>query len=579
MGGQTFESLKQEIELLKREMDVMRNEMRHQMQGQLTPPVQPRLARTVATSGGYPTEESTPSVYPIVFLDGSYTETPGLQTPTLTAHSASDQRVGYSLSTGYIPENSLVAVWRQNNRYWIVPAVGSTPTNVSIISIHKAAEATICDPMDPDETSCLYDARLEFFDSTGGEIACDRFDPIPEAMIWAVALNRCKCIPVRPRHQERYLARQMLDAYGPSDDKRPLYAFVWTEPPQTAIVEVTGGEEADCTGIDEPNDCLWPGKTKKLDPATPDACDNDFVEDDEDCWIYQVNNCDKATQLKKTERYVGHCVGEFNGRPTFAIEPKAASEGVARWGSCLANWIRTSGGESCDYVVVDELEDCEGPSIAFDTSDPNYGTFSGVTGYKVLCPKSNDKDTNLVFGDTIAFIRAKDGTFVICSDYLDDKIGTIKLATYSSLNGWQEMDGTSNGTPGSGIDMTGRTARHKDSNAIGYQDGRNHICLEELEHHHLLSHTQIIHDGEGAQIEVLPNPLCTRNGGDTHPNYARDQDGHVTDTNGKRCWEVGFVAEDAPLQDPCTGDWGPLPIANPYTNLYFIERIDNSHGA
>jgi len=77
-----------------------------------------RLARTT-TSGTYP---STPcDTYEIVFLDGTFTESAGDQTPTYTERSASPQAIAYDIrSDGLIPEDTEVLVLEQNGKWWIV---------------------------------------------------------------------------------------------------------------------------------------------------------------------------------------------------------------------------------------------------------------------------------------------------------------------------------------------------------------------------------------------------------------------------------------------------------------------------
>lgn len=123
------ESLKQRIENLEREVALIYRE-KHQEQ---YPALQdnPREVFLCETydNGSYPSSPAT--VYPIRFLDGTFTETAGTQTLTKTAHSATNLRVGYNDAT-FISSGTVCQAWRQNKRWYIIPlannASGGTDT-------------------------------------------------------------------------------------------------------------------------------------------------------------------------------------------------------------------------------------------------------------------------------------------------------------------------------------------------------------------------------------------------------------------------------------------------------------------
>ena len=119
------ESLMQRVELLERYVGTLDDKLDRRVDPRdfLQQPV--RLAKTVS-SGTYPSDPA--SVYPIMFLNGTFTETAGNGSATYTNRSAASKRVGFALSSDYIPENTIVTVFEQNGRYWITPS-SATPSS------------------------------------------------------------------------------------------------------------------------------------------------------------------------------------------------------------------------------------------------------------------------------------------------------------------------------------------------------------------------------------------------------------------------------------------------------------------
>lgn len=118
------ESIKMRDELLRRRVRDL--EQRTRTEIETARPNFPReifLAKTTDAGVTYPTDPAT--VYPILFIDGSYTASPGNQTPSFTNHSATNQAVAYSLTTDFLPVGTVVAVFRQDNRWWILPSAGT----------------------------------------------------------------------------------------------------------------------------------------------------------------------------------------------------------------------------------------------------------------------------------------------------------------------------------------------------------------------------------------------------------------------------------------------------------------------
>lgn len=79
----------------------------------------PRLAATEAQEGvAYPSAPCT--VYPVIFLDSTYTQTAGDQTPTHTDRQAYPEALAYYDGGDYLAQGTLVIVLWDNDRWWII---------------------------------------------------------------------------------------------------------------------------------------------------------------------------------------------------------------------------------------------------------------------------------------------------------------------------------------------------------------------------------------------------------------------------------------------------------------------------
>ena len=148
-----------------------------------------------------------------------------------------------------------------------------------------------------------------------------------------------------------------------------------------------------------------------------------------------------------------------NGTKTLTIT-NTATVAEAKWAVCQDKW-EVAATPLCTHISVKDCVDCEG------------NTITGAA-FDVLLPEVSNRDPNL-FGDgiaansdVIAYIDAEDGTKVCISDYLDDKILTMKnwLGTEAAIpQGWAKMDGTANSlvNGGTALDLTtgGRFIRGK----------------------------------------------------------------------------------------------------------------------
>ena len=211
----------------------------------------------------------------------------------------------------------------------------------------------------------------------------------------------------------------------------------------------------------------------------------------------------------------GHAV--FNDATTqyVVFDMKITSDGI-RYGKATKNWIGS--GSTAPYVYVNPC--------SYDGSGIDSGSTLRIELLRTGLPASNNHigDPNVTSGDILAFAEVNSTQGVCVSNYMDDKIGTVKMwleGTGYIPKGWALMDGIDNATPnGSGYDLTGKfvvgvDSANSDWNTVASVGGST-------------SHTHL--DSAGSQFS------------DASANRVLDEANH-------------------------------LP---PYFALHFIERIDNS---
>lgn len=265
------------------------------------------------------------------------------------------------------------------------------------------------------------------------------------------------------------------------------------------------------------------------------------------------------------------------------------------WGKATANW--TDNGASCDHVTVNPCDDCEG-------ANP---TAAVVT---VLLPKSAEQDPNVVSGDIVSYTVTTDATNVCVSDYLDEKIGTVKMWALGSAQiqpGWAVMNGSDNAAPnGTGFDLTDKFVRgHSSSGGTGGTASHTHTFTFTIEPHTVaelaisLDHDHVAttfpHTVEELRHE---HPIALGTPFDEGDILEKDKPTTCT----------GWPLADFGAEGSCSGDsWGPLnhvidvepaygggvlPSYDlhhqfylvideeehlpEYMEMIFIERIDNS---
>lgn len=276
------------------------------------------------------------------------------------------------------------------------------------------------------------------------------------------------------------------------------------------------------------------------------------------------------------------------------------------WGKAAQNWDNT--GLICDTVVINPCDDCEGNNTVTTQE------------FTIQLPLVAGRDPNVVIGNVIAYRLAGDGTLVCVSDYLDDKIGTVKMWTGGIGTippGWAIMDGTANapGAGGSGISMVDRFVKGGISSGQsgGTREHTHQVTLviqphtvaetthvhnvgvsvephtrDELSHHH-----KVLIVTANIQSSATPNlstaQPCTSGPFNLSPSLPENgvdpedpDQGNVCDTGTPAPWgplDHEVTVTEMPVGFELTHQAyavaSPEQHEPPFMKLIFIERIDN----
>jgi hypothetical protein len=400
---------------------------------------------------------------------------------------------------------------------------------------------------------------------------------------WPQQSGRCEGLP------------ENLKTIDLARNQYPLY------PRESQLVQVDDGASATGAELTANGDGLFAGFVYRWADGSYGALDG--------CWIRPADlegtSESAVAKLKQKDRLTGRLYGvETSGGTTLPIYIGRKGSGTTTastvmWGIAKTNW--TDNGASCDHLVVHPCDDCEG-------SNPDTGT-----DINVLLPKAAEQDPNVVTGDVIAYSATDDASNVAVSDYLDEKIGTVKMWALASGDvqpGWAVMNGSDNGAPdGSGFDLTDRFVRPAASS--GGQGGEeNHTHVFELE---ILPHTTeeiAISLDHTHNIDIFPHQVLDLK--HKHP-IAEDTISFGWDSTGVNDQKPHWDCTEDPVDtttspgDCVSDEWGPLshyaeiemaygggviqgddlyhnynwkmetsPHDPLYTEMIFIERIDNS---
>jgi len=175
--------LEQQVQDLRRDLDAYRRrDLFHQT------PRQIRTAITCAISASYPTAPA--DTYGIKFVDGTFTESAGDQTPTDTNRSATYQRIAHDRTPGrFLAEGTLVQVYEENSRWWIFHAdqLLAWLELDATLTPGSSASATLCVWNGSiygttGGSTTLYDPHNRNFGLDGEKILCGRLNGRWEAL-------------------------------------------------------------------------------------------------------------------------------------------------------------------------------------------------------------------------------------------------------------------------------------------------------------------------------------------------------------------------------------------------------------
>ena len=400
-----------------------------------------------------------------------------------------------------------------------------------------------------------------------------------------------------------------LATYDLSRNSHPVYPRV------SQLVQVDDGASTTGATLTANGDGLFPGFVRRWAAGALSTLDA--------CWIRAVDLETTASpseanviDLRQKDTLIGRLSGiETSGGttlPAYMCRGGSSENSSVLWGKATANW--KDNGSSCDHVVINPVDNCAGDNA------------TGAT-ITVLLPKSAEQDPNVISGEVIAYKGADRSKFVCVSDYLDEKIGTVKLWALASGGippGWAVMDGSANtgGTviTASGINMnsgasdgggrfvrgsstageTGGALEHTHvlnvgaaavafANAIvSVMDVAPHT-QSDLDHGHTLSiNTEVGEDTASGTTFATITPDCTI--GFPHAGHSEGARSDVSESPDRRLtdcpsgfWgplhhtlEVNQSGGDSGASSVVFGAILPAQHLPEYTSLIFIERIDNS---
>lgn len=120
-------SLANRIDVLEQQLLQVRHAQNNPLSrfGNVAPPLQVRLVKTVSDSGGGSYPSAGADTFGIIFVDGSYTKSAGTQAHTFTLRKSTPAvDVAHSINGKYYPVNTYAWVVRQNHHWWFLEDIG-----------------------------------------------------------------------------------------------------------------------------------------------------------------------------------------------------------------------------------------------------------------------------------------------------------------------------------------------------------------------------------------------------------------------------------------------------------------------
>lgn len=357
-------------------------------------PRNPRWAVTCKkdTGSSYPAEEDQPNTYWIKFLDSTYSETEGDQTPSDTERQTEGATLAHYRDREpyqYIPEGTVVLVLFDHGRWWIL---GPAPSGKA-----ECITFTTTEDMGYSESGS---ALAQIDDWYRG------YDPAEEGF--------------RVYDPQGLFPRALSGAKGKAtyDDRSDEYHI--TECQQMATV---------CA-------CVTYAAVASTDPTwVPSSVEVMFPIVGQLPTIASVRNTFSDEMSAATLVIIG-----WNETDDVwdVLEVKRKPSSI--WVKTQSAWETAGGGDPHDKVLVKRC-DADGSN---ETGSPGY----------IYLPDAAGRKPNVGAGEVLAAELMEDGLYICTSDYLDEAFGTILWwsgAVVDIREGWELCDGT-NGT----VDLSGR---------------------------------------------------------------------------------------------------------------------------
>lgn len=187
-----------------------------------------RLAKTV--KGPDPVYPATGNVFYIVFLDGSYTETVGTQSPTYIERQDVDAPTNVVHSNRYLDEGEIIEALEQNDQWWHRDKTGDSQ-DLRVVVI----DGTAGEPVTPNG-GCVYPGTVQTL--TGSDMCGSAFDD--STSVWVYFPQIDENLPHIVLAGNTYVGFLISDAYtvSPSDTRQLFIAYdPQVQPPLVGIVQ------------------------------------------------------------------------------------------------------------------------------------------------------------------------------------------------------------------------------------------------------------------------------------------------------------------------------------------------------
>lgn len=232
-----------------------------------------RIARIVGPVG------SSDNTFDIIFIDGTYTETKGQQTPTWDDRQFSAKAVAYNLAGTKVDAGTKVPVYFWGDLWWLWHNTTSSSSDhpLAIVRIDESPGVGSCSPVSR-PTDCVWEgykmAAVISSEMCGGDGSEPYTDDVP---IWITDIGHCS--PTMSLNKnERYIGYK-IGTFTRSGDTRDLYVIRHfdTAESDTGVIVIQGTSDS---VIDMTTYCLYSATVEEFKPTATknNICNNGFLQ-------------------------------------------------------------------------------------------------------------------------------------------------------------------------------------------------------------------------------------------------------------------------------------------------------------